>query len=823
MNSINRTGQRFIEGFLFCAVVFFALPAVAQTTPTVYNTNAGWCWFQDERALIVNNQLIFTSVACTAGTNGTTRSGDIDVTTVNLSSMTSSVFTLHDNLGNDDHDAAGLMVKTDGTILAVYCTHGADSYVRYRSTVNAGDTTSWTTEQSINVNSNYGATYDNLYYMSDSGLTYDFYRGQDYQPNLLISSDQGSTWTMSGKLIKAATGVRPYVKYVSDGKSRVYFSYTTGHPRDVVSSVYCAYTENSLIYDMRGTLIGTVSTGTSSGINVAQGTTIYDATANNNYDGWCTDLILDRNNKPILGYTVKNSNDDHRYRYAKWDGTQWNDHEIAYAGKCLYTAENDYTGLITINANDVNTVYIATDVDPVTGATLTSSADGKQHWEVYRGFTNDGGTSWLWTAVTANSTADNIRPLVPAWDTTHTSLTWMKGTYTTYLAYDMDAVGYVFEGSNGIWSNAAGGVWSASSTSNWQDGLVGHGQLGVADFSTVDVSGTAVVQLASDLTIGTMVFGDAGTATTGQWAVTPSGSAKLKLENVGVAAPEIKTNARSLAAINVTLSGSQGLSVTGSGTLLLAAANTYSGTTTLNGGTLRTANASALGSASDQLVIAGRTGTAKLEIAAGTQLNKAITLNGRGATPGLNLASHIVGLGGQTVLNGNVSMAVGGYDYIIESASGTLTVNGNVTNNTANTAARYIHLVGEGDGTLNGTISNGTGTGAVSLLKDGTGTWTLAKDLVISGSVTVSDGQLTAAGMTASNVSVAGEAVLVVDTLVADSLVLGSTGATASASGAGLPEDEVSSATTVAVPEPTVWAGLTVLAGIALANIRRRK
>ncbi len=822
MKPINFRVAALGSGLLFCAVVIFATRVGAQTAPTVYNDNAAWCWYQDERAIIVNNQLIFSSVGDASGTGGSARDGDIEVTTVNLSTMNSQIFTLCDALETgDDHDAAAFMVRPDGNILAVYCKHGGDSLVRWRITTNPGDTTSWTAQQSLNVNSNYGATYENLYRLSSSGLTYNFYRGQDYNPNVLVSSNNGSTWSIAGRLIRTGAGTRPYAKYASNGVDKVYFTYTDGHPHNLVTNLYCAYMQGSNIYNMSGALIGTVDTSSTSGIAPSAGTKIFDAASNGNNRAWCTDMLLDTAGNPVAAYSVYKTNDDHRYRYAKWNGTSWSDHEIAYAGQCLYTAEEHYTGLISINPSDVNTVYISTNADPVRGTALTSSADGKRHWEVYRGFTNDGGTTWSWTAVTANSTADNLRPNLPVWNTTHTALSFMRGTYTSWTNWDTDAVGYVFEGGNGIWANASGGTWSTSSTSNWQGGIVGYGKLGIADFSTLDVSGTATVQLASDLTIGTVVFGDKNTATTGKWVVSPTGSAKLTLENIGVSVPAITANAQ--ATINATLAGTQGLIVNGTGTVTLNGANTYSGTTALNGGTIRTANATALGSASNVLVVTGGTGSAKLAIAAGSQLNKTITLNGRGASVSANLAPHIISEGGTTVLNGNISFVAGGYDYIIQSDAGEFTLNGNITNDvSASSLTRYLHFQGDGDGIYAGQILSGSGTGAICVLKDGAGKWSLTQDLTTAGSVTVSKGELDAAGVKASSVSVAGDAVLVVGTLVADTLVLGSTGETAISSASVLPEDDLSSASSVAVPEPTAWAGLAALTGLALANVRRR-
>ena len=36
---------------------------------------------------------------------------------------------------------------------------------------------------------------------------------------------------------------------------------------------------------------------------------------------------------------------------------------------------------------------------------------------------------------------DNIRPIVPKWDSGHTGLLWMRGTYTSAQGYAMKIVG----------------------------------------------------------------------------------------------------------------------------------------------------------------------------------------------------------------------------------------------------------------------------------------------------------------------------------------------------------------------------------------------
>jgi autotransporter-associated beta strand protein len=836
----------FYAGCLFSCCLAGELGA--QTSPIVFNDNASWCWYQDERIIINDNKLIFGSIADANGTGGSTRDGDCEVTTYDLSTSSLSRFTLKDALNSDDHAAPAFMVRPDGKILAVYCKHGGDDYVRYRITTSAGDTSSWSPEQSFNTNSNYGATYSNVYRLSSSGITYDFYRGQDYNPNVLVSSDDGSSWSIGGRLVRtSSSGVRPYAKYASNGADKIWFTYTDGHPRDVVTNIYVAYLQGGNIYNAYGVDIGDLNTTSSSGIAPSAGTKVFSA--DSTHRAWTSDIQLDSNGYPVLAYSVRIGTvdiyNDHRYRYSRFDGTTWTDYEIAYAGQCLYTAENDYTGLITLNPSDPNTLYISTNADPVTGAALISSADGQRHWEVYRGFTNDNGASWTWTPITANSTTNNIRPILPSWDTQHTALLWLKGTYTSYTAWDMDAVGYIFEGANGIWSNAAGGDWTSGG--NWRDGLIADGKLGIADFSTLNVSGTADVQLNGSRTLGFLVFGDTNTSSSGAWAINPGSGGTITLENLGPARPTI-TVQNQTATINVPLAGTQGLDVKGNGTLILGAENTYSGgttiytgstlevgdggalpiagtvdnnfslifnssgTITLNGaisgpgdlyqngagtvilggnstytgstninhGALQVTHANALGTVASAVNVAGGDADGRLEIA-GASFTKTAYFGGRGASHGANLTPHLVNVEGNNTLTANIFLTEGGYDYLVQSDSGKLTINGSILNNTGNATERYLYLQGEGDGEVLGFIGNFTGTGPLNLIKDGAGTWTLTQNIGYTGDTTVINGILEVVNFNPATantvkVDVMAGAELVADLIKVNSLTIGSGG-----------------------------------------------
>ena len=126
---------------------------------------------------------------------------------------------------------------------------------------------------------------------------------------------------------------------------------------------------------------------------------------------------------------------DHRYRWARWDGREWLDEEIAFAGTRLYAGEDDYTGGICLHPDAPETVFISTDVDPASGVPLPGG-----HHEIYEGRRARKG-EWEWRPVTAESKVDQLRPLVPRWGRGKTALLWLRGTYRSYTDYDLEVAG----------------------------------------------------------------------------------------------------------------------------------------------------------------------------------------------------------------------------------------------------------------------------------------------------------------------------------------------------------------------------------------------
>jgi hypothetical protein len=109
----------------------------------------------------------------------------------------------------------------------------------------------------------------------------------------------------------------------------------------------------------------------------------------------------------------------------------------------LYPGEDDYTGLAAVDAHDPSTVLVSTDADPTSGTPLISKADGKRHRELFRGRRAKSAEKWAWTPVTANSTADNVRPVIPIWAGRRRAVLWLRGVMRSYTDYDFEVAGIV--------------------------------------------------------------------------------------------------------------------------------------------------------------------------------------------------------------------------------------------------------------------------------------------------------------------------------------------------------------------------------------------
>jgi hypothetical protein len=407
------------------------------------NDNGAWSWFMGERAVVADGKLVVGSVR-SVGEFETGKKdpdgGNVEIAVYDLATGTTKRTVLHRHFEQDDHNSPGLLVLPDRRILAAYSKHGQERKIYFRFS-EPGNPLAWGPATEFVPPGKDGApfkadnvTYNNLFRMP-TGRIYNFYRGIHLDPNYLVSDDDGKTWRYGGRLLAGKGGYSPYVRYAFDGKDALHFIATEDHPRNYANSVYHGFLRDGRIHFSGGKELAPLSKSSDASVTAWDLTKVFPGDADNVC--WIDDLKLTPQGQPYAVFSVKKDGRgtrgmggmDIRFYYARWDGTAWRTHEMAHAGKRLYAYEADYTGLAVLDRNDPAVAYISTDADPGTGKPLVSAADGRRHHELFRGTTPDGGKTWRWRPITANSTADNLRPVVPAWNDARTALVWMRGTY----------------------------------------------------------------------------------------------------------------------------------------------------------------------------------------------------------------------------------------------------------------------------------------------------------------------------------------------------------------------------------------------------------
>jgi len=341
---------------------------------------------------------------------------------------------------------------------------------------------------------------------------------------------------------------------------------------------------------------------------------------------------------------------------------------------------------------------------------------------------------------------------------------------------------YITE-TEAVWTTVGDGSWTGSY--NWTNNIIPNASGVTADFSTLTLTANTTVTLDGPQTAGNLVLGDMGSNY--NWNIDAGSGGALTLAG---SAPTISV-ANQTATIGAVLAGTDGLTKSANGTLVLTNANTYTGNTVVAGGTLKV-DGSALASSTAALA------SAKI-------INSAAVVFYRGAAgyipaPALSGAGdyYVDGPGGGTmydnriifrgtnsdntgtvwVTNGGklwvdragaavgtsaiVNVGPSAQFYIFEGISetiGGLAGSGNVYGGDTSTGPSTL-IVGGGDRTANfsGSAQNGSAGNILTLTKIGAGTQTLSGANTYTGATVVSNGTLLVNGSLASGsaVTVAG-------------------------------------------------------------------
>lgn len=408
--------------------------SLAQSLPeTVIAKDAAWCWFSDPRAIYHKGQ----KEAIYFGYMNS--KGDVMVKSMDLKSDQTKEYTLHKQLQVDDHDVPSFLFLPDGKLLTFYSHHNGDLFMRKSKM--AEDIGAWEEERTLmkKTAADFYCYSNPIMLRAENNRIYLFgrniYRGKGFEKGYggteiyyIYSDDYGDTWSKKKVLLNnAMRNNPPYIKYTTDGESRIDFLFTNGHPKigdDV--AVFHMYYKDGFFRQTDGRKIGSPE---NLPVTISEVDKVYDP-AITKVRAWIWDIALDKKGNPVVTYARYPDPTQHQYYYAKWNGKKWEDRKIAEAGPYITIIkpgkkllEAHYSGGIVLDHNNTDNIYLSRKINGVYEIEKRVLKRKKQKI----------------TPITTGSAADNLRPYIIDKNPTGSPiLLWMNGHYYHYTDYHTD-------------------------------------------------------------------------------------------------------------------------------------------------------------------------------------------------------------------------------------------------------------------------------------------------------------------------------------------------------------------------------------------------
>ncbi|MCM1451201.1 MAG: DUF2264 domain-containing protein [Clostridium sp.] len=405
-------------------------------------SESAWCWFADPRAL--HFETPDGRINCTylgyIDTHGNVRAMQYDF---NKEEQTEVL--VRSYFQPDDHNNPTFLALPDGRIMIFYSRHTDEPCFYYRISQQPGDITTLGEEKVLKTENN--TTYPSPFILSsDPHHIYLCWRGINWHPTIarLSMPDASDNVSFVGGpyQIVQSTGARPYAKYASNGKDKIYVAYTTGHP-DNEDPNYLYFNEISVpdlaLSDIEGKRLSNIADGPYN-VNktdefVAENADmVVDASP---YRDWLSQVVIDKKGNPVIAMTrISKDKRSHNYYLATRKDGKWQKKLVAHGGGHFHQSpdiEHCYSGGMAINPDNVNEVYCSVPVD---------GANGRKY-EIVK-YTLDGnGEIKATSAVTSNSTLNNSRPFVIA-GTGESALKmgWLNGDYYDWIVSAQRPKGY---------------------------------------------------------------------------------------------------------------------------------------------------------------------------------------------------------------------------------------------------------------------------------------------------------------------------------------------------------------------------------------------
>ena len=281
------------------------------------------------------------------------------------------------------------------------------------------------------------------------------------------------------------------------------------------------------------------------------------------------------------------------------------------------------------------------------------------------------------------------------------------------------------------WSNNA--AWNSSNDASFASSFASGTAINLNGSKTVN---SLIITTASDFSLNH----DTLTLTSGDLTRTAA-TGTTTLNNAVTLGNSATWNITGSLISNGIISGAESLTKTGSGTLTLTAANTYTGDTTLSDGILNLRNSAALGNSSGNTVV---NDGGELQLQDGISVSSGETLSLTGIGSGGADGAALRNISGDNTWAGNITLQNDTGPVRISSDSGNLTLG---TISESGNRNKNLIFGGPGNVLVTGIISGGGRD--ISLTKEGAGILTLSAANTYTGTTTVLEGILKLTNSTA--------------------------------------------------------------------------
>ncbi len=392
-----------------------------------------WCWFADPRAIHYENE---------DGTVNKTFIGYIDIhgnikaTQYDFLTNQTQEVLIRSWFQPDDHDNPTFLILPDERVMVFYSRHTDEPCFYYRVSNKPGDITDLGPE--LKIQTEYNTTYPSPFILSDDPEHfYICWRGISWHPTiaqLSLPDDEGKVHiTWGPEQIVQSTASRPYAKYVSNGKDKIYMVYTTGHPDPTMPNyLYLNYLDINTkeLKDITNQVIAKVGeerhhVSATQEYKENHPTAVVDDTE---LRDWLWQVVLDEKEHPAIAMVrINEDKSSHDYYYAHWNGNEWQKTFLSNAGGHFHQSPNIekcYSAGMAIDDQNPKAVYCSV---PVVGKC------GKVY-ELVKYTVNEQGEVSQTDTLTKDSELNNVRPfIIQNRKNSPLKLTWMYGDYYDWI------------------------------------------------------------------------------------------------------------------------------------------------------------------------------------------------------------------------------------------------------------------------------------------------------------------------------------------------------------------------------------------------------